>query len=141
MSPESREDDHILADELGKLAQKGAAGARFAARHMPNNTYELTQTVAIDLERVIAGARNVITGQGREVREERPDGGFLIKGVVGAGLFNMNPAVVTIRLTPLDSGQVAIAVTGTANEGLIKQRAGEKAATRIAEALLVEIGQ
>ena len=60
--------------------------------------------------------------------------------VVGSGLLNLNPAVVTVAVVPLAEDRTRATVTGTAKEGLIKQHAGEKAARRIAEQLRQSFG-
>ena len=46
----------------------------------------------------------------------------------------MNPAVVTVTIFQADNGS-RLLIRGAAKEGLIKQRAGEVAARRVAAAL------
>jgi hypothetical protein len=48
---------------------------------------------------------------------------------------NLNPAVVTVRMSSAADGGTIVHIRGAAKEGLIKQHAGEKAAKRL-EALL-----
>jgi hypothetical protein len=62
--------------------------------------------------------------------ERLPDeaGVAIFRTVVGAGCLSMNPALVTVRVGP--DGQIL--VRGVAKEGLIKQRAGQAAAERVA---------
>ena len=55
-------------------------------------------------------------------------------GLIAVGFGNLNPAVVTVTIRPSGSGS-RLVVRGAAKESLIKQRAGEAAAKRIANAL------
>lgn len=57
-----------------------------------------------------------------------------IVGVVKAGWRNLNPAVITVTITPGEFGD-QVQIRGAAAEGLIKQRAGEAAAKRVAAAM------
>lgn len=57
-----------------------------------------------------------------------------VVGLMGAGFFNLNPAVVTVTINAADGGSKLV-VRGAAREGLIKQRAGEEAANRTVQAL------
>jgi len=57
-----------------------------------------------------------------------------VVGVVGAGVGNLNPAVVTVTISASPEGS-RLVIRGAAKEGLIKQRAGEKAAKRVAAAM------
>jgi hypothetical protein len=56
----------------------------------------------------------------------------VVRGVLGAGAMNLNPAVVTVTMTSAGQGATMLRIRGAAKEGLIKQRAGEKAAQRVA---------
>jgi hypothetical protein len=48
---------------------------------------------------------------------------------------NLNPAVVTVTITSASGGGTSVHIRGAAKEGLIKQRAGQKAAERLAALL------
>lgn len=143
MSQPQPTDDERLVEELRKLGSKqgglngmaGGLGTAWVARRLPNDTAELSATLAADLTRLTTQAVAVLTELGRVVESQEQGGVVMIKGVVGSGFFNMNPAVVTVQLQAIEAGQVVIRVTGTAKEGLIKQHAGEKAAQRVAERL------
>jgi hypothetical protein len=50
-------------------------------------------------------------------------------------VLNLNPAVVTLQLLATTSTSTTIRVRGVAKEGLIRQRAGRKAAERVAARL------
>jgi hypothetical protein len=58
-----------------------------------------------------------------------------IRALLGSGFLNLNPALVTITLSPRDEATTEVTIRGVAEEGLIKQRAGQKAAERVAAAL------
>jgi hypothetical protein len=64
----------------------------------------------------------------------------MIRGVIGAGFINLNPAVVTVTMTVDGKDQTAVHIRGAAKEGLIKQHAGQKAAERLAAQLSGEDG-
>jgi hypothetical protein len=57
-----------------------------------------------------------------------------VSAVVPSGFWNMNPALVTVAVAPHEQG-TCVRIGAYALEGLIKQRAARKAATRIAESL------
>jgi hypothetical protein len=57
-----------------------------------------------------------------------------VSAVVPSGFWNMNPALVTVAVAPQEQG-TRVRIGAYALEGLIKQRAARKAATRIAESL------
>jgi hypothetical protein len=59
-----------------------------------------------------------------------------LAAVIGSGFMNMNPAVVTVEVVPTSDDLSKVSIRGVAKEGLIKQRAGEKAARRIGDLLL-----
>jgi len=54
---------------------------------------------------------------------------------VMTGAMNMNPAVVDVEIFALGPQACRATLTGTAKEGLIKQRAGEKAVRAVLEAV------
>jgi hypothetical protein len=54
-----------------------------------------------------------------------------LTAVIPAGFWNLNPAVVDLEIMPLGTHSCRVVITGTAKEGLIKQRAGEGAVKRI----------
>jgi len=58
-----------------------------------------------------------------------------ISAIVGSGFLNLNPALVRVQVEPIAEDCTRISVHGVAKEGLIKQRAGEKAARRIVDLL------
>jgi len=58
-----------------------------------------------------------------------------IRALLGSGFLNLNPALVTITVSRRDETTTEVTIRGVAKEGLIKQRAGQKAAERVAAAL------
>jgi hypothetical protein len=81
-------------------------------------------------------AEEVLADQGALIRTEPggQDAPVAVVGLVTAGFGNLNPAVVTVTIRPSEYGS-RLVVRGAAKESLIKQRAGEAAAKRIAAAL------
>jgi hypothetical protein len=57
-----------------------------------------------------------------------------VSAVVPSGFWDMNPALVTVAVARQEQG-TRVQIGAYALEGLIKQRAAQKAATRIAELL------
>lgn len=107
----------------------GRSGARFAARFL-NRTEVHEQEVGVpvgldpmaraeEVLRELADAAERLTGE---------DGTPALRGVVGAGWFDMNAAVVTI--SPASGGRLT--VRAAAKEGLIEQHTAEQAVRRVA---------
>ena len=59
----------------------------------------------------------------------------IVRGIVGSGAMNLNPTVITVTISAASAGGTAVHIRGAAKEGLIKQRAGHKAAERFAVTL------
>lgn len=82
----------------------------------------------------------MLGGAGRAVEPVHVEPGGdrrTIRVVAGAGIGGMNPVVVTALVTRGGEHTSAVRLRAAAKEGLIKQRAGEKTAVRLA-ALLSE---
>ena len=151
-----KDEDEILAAELrglgaaggraggalaGLLGARGAAaagggggarGAERAARRMRKDVHEIETNVTVPPGEARSLVTGLIQATGRLIEES--DDPVIIRGVVGAGAMNMNPVVLTVTLSPEASGTTVL-VRGAAKEGLIKQRAGEKAARRFTSML------
>lgn len=84
-------------------------------------------------------AREVISEHGDvlDLESNSEDPGTQIVGILGSGAANLNPAVVTVTIRASADGS-RLVIRGVAKEGLIKQRAGEKAAKRVAAAMASE---
>ncbi|XVU20974.1 hypothetical protein ACQPZJ_27305 [Actinoplanes sp. CA-054009] len=127
LTPE--ENDLLVAglEAVGNRAKRGAGfGAAFAARRMRADIFETT--VNLPLSRPAAER---LVGRTLDAMGTRTAGS---QAVMGSGAMNMNPAVVTVTLRDQD-GTVVATIRGVAKEGLIRQRAGQKAARRVAEQL------
>jgi hypothetical protein len=145
----SEEEEEILVDRLGKLAWRsgrlmgglssaggGRLGARLAARLLPENVHELELVLTLPPDEALALAGQVLATLGEPVDETRlTDHTYVLRAVVGSGALNLNPAVVTLQLVATTPASTTIRVRGVAKEGLIPQRAGRKAAERVAAAL------
>lgn len=84
---------------------------------------------------MLARARGVLGPESRLLTPDAADDGAArLVSIVGSGAFSMNPAVVMVTVSGATGGSL-VTVRGAAKEGLIKQRAGEKAARRIADAI------
>jgi hypothetical protein len=127
------DEDELLVAGLGQLGGRGAA---WTARRLRKDVYELDKTLASPLDEVFAHVAGQLGSIGRVAAQTGPgDGKALVRGVVGSGAMNLNPAVITVTMTSATDGSTIVHIRGAAKEGLIKQRAGEKAAKRL-ESLL-----
>lgn len=137
----SQNDNDILAHSLS-IYGKGSL-QWLAATLLPNNVYQLSIDVATHHLRVIAIVTDILKNEGELLEVENraeilaPDA-VKLKAVIGSGFLTMNPAVVTVCINQTLSHQTLshqthITIQGVAKEGLIKQRAGEKAARFIAQ--------
>jgi hypothetical protein len=91
--------------------------------------------LAVDLPEPLRRAREVLSEEG-DLRDLGEDGGAApaVSAVVPSGFWNMDPALVTVAIAPQEQGS-RVRIAPYAIEGLIKQRAARKAATRIAALL------
>jgi hypothetical protein len=127
------DEDEILAEELAKL---GGGGSGAVSRRMRKNIGEIEMTLAVPLDDAYVRVVGLLGAFGRVVAQTGPaDGRGVLRGVFGAGHMNLNPAVVTVTMTAAGQGATVLCIRGAAKEGLIKQRAGEKAAQRVAAQL------
>jgi hypothetical protein len=94
---------------------------------MSNNAFGASIELEIGPARALARSSEAADAMGRVIRHD----GEGLTAVIAGGLLNMNPAVVDMKITPLGSHGCRVEVTGTAKEGLIKQRAGEAAVRRL----------
>jgi hypothetical protein len=143
------EEEEILVNRLGRLgwrsgrltgglsgARGGRLGARFAARLLPEDVHEIELILALPPDEALALAGWVLCSVGEPVDETRfAEDRHELRAVVGSGALNLNPALVTLQLVATTSASTTIRVRGVAKEGLIRQRAGRKAAERVAARL------
>ena len=62
----SKKDNDILVDEMGELGGLvGGLGAKWAARLLPNNTYEISCQLAAEPASVLAAVTNILNTEGK----------------------------------------------------------------------------
>ncbi|MCY1136675.1 hypothetical protein OWR29_01595 [Actinoplanes sp. Pm04-4] len=116
---------------VGNSVKRGAGqGASFAARRMRADIFETEVELPLSLPAAAELVGLALDALGTRTAESQ--------AVMGSGAMNLNPAVVTVTLREQDDTVVAT-VRGVAKEGLIPQRAGRKAARRVAEQLLGDL--
>jgi hypothetical protein len=146
--PEENELRAVLGEELAERAgadverwlQSGAAGsgtksgARLGARFTKVDHFEVELDLPQAPEAALRRAREVLNEEG-DLRDLGADAAApAVSAVVPSGWWNMNPALVTVAVAPREQG-ARVRIGAYALEGLLKQRAARKAATRVAELL------
>jgi hypothetical protein len=147
--PEDTELRDVLGEELAERAgadverwlQSGAAGrgtkrgARLGARFTKVDHFELELALPEAADEALREAREILSEEGdpRDLGEDSA-AARAVSAVVPSGFWNMNPALVTVAVAPREQ-RTRVRIGAYALEGLIKQRAAQKAATRIAELL------
>ena len=138
------ERERLLREGLGAAGARGGrvggpaarAGGRFggrlSARWLPTRHHEeeveLPNVAPEDLPVLVS---DVLAHHGRTVGTGSDGrGGVSVRGVIGAGTLNLNPAVVDVHGRP---GRLT--VHAAAKEGLIPQRTAQKAVRRVIESL------
>jgi hypothetical protein len=126
----SFDEDELLVRALGNL---GGKGAERGARRLRKDVLEIDLVVSLSPQAAADRARQVISRHGSVLNLESigEDPGAQVIGIVGAGIAKLNPAVVTVTIRATEDGS-RLVIRGAAKEGLIKQRAGEKAARLVA---------
>jgi hypothetical protein len=136
----SFDEDELLiravGDVGGFMGSRARRGAETGARRLRKDVFEVDLAVNMSPTAAADRAREVISEHGDvldlETSDENP--GTQIVGIVGSGAANFNPAVVTVTIRASADGS-RLVIRGVAKEGLIRQRAGEKAARRVAAAM------
>jgi hypothetical protein len=127
-------EDVMLAGAHGAVfGGGGRLGAELLRR---KNSSELDLDLDLSPDEVALRARELLSSPlGLPEPPDLGDGTVRVVGIVGAGVLDMNPTLVIVTITGVASdasGHSHVAIRAVAKEGLIKQRAGEKAARRIA---------
>jgi hypothetical protein len=136
----SFDEDEFLAGGLGDVGglvgSPARRGAEKAARRLRKDVCEIELAVSMPPPAAAERARQVISEQGSVVdpADPGPAPAAQVIGIVSSGVGGLNPAVVTVTIRPAATGSQLL-IRGAAKEGLIRQRAGEKAARRIAAAM------
>ncbi|WP_209442682.1 hypothetical protein RFN58_22340 [Streptomyces iakyrus] len=133
-------EDELLAGELAALAAiAGGWGGltRCVARLMRKNVHEIELVVALPFEDTVERVARVLGRAGRRVclGSEPRAGQAMIRVVAGGGFGGMNPVVVTALVTTAGASDSQVRLRAAAKEGLIRQRAGERTAARLAALL------
>ncbi|MFE8989211.1 hypothetical protein ACFYMI_15485 [Streptomyces collinus] len=133
-------EDELLADELAALAAvAGGWGGltRFVAKLMRKSVHEIDLVVALSFEDTVERVAHVLGRAGRRTDpvSETGEDQRTIRVVVGGGFGGMNPVVVTALVTKGEAATSQVRLRAAAKEGLIRQRAGERTATRLAALL------
>jgi len=93
------DEDDLLVFGLGQLGGRGAA---WTARRLRKDAYELNKTLSAPLDEVFASVASLLESIGTVAARTGPgDGEALVRGVVGSGAMNLNPAVITVSMTPV----------------------------------------
>ncbi|WP_406002779.1 hypothetical protein [Streptomyces sp. NBC_00829] len=136
-----RSEDEILADELGVLASGTSGGGRltrFVALRMKKNVHEVDVVLPFPFEQAVARVAKELGRAGRRIDLAHGEPGsdqLTIRVLVGAGAGGLNPVVVTALVTKAAENSSEVRLRAAAKEGLIKQRAGERTAARLAALL------
>ncbi|WP_405651696.1 hypothetical protein [Streptomyces sp. NBC_00019] len=136
-----QDEDQILADELAALgAQSGGSGrlTGLVAKLMRKNVHEIDLVIPLPFGDAVERVAGVLGGGGQPVVSMRIGDGRdqeMMRVVVGGGFGSLNPVVVTVLVTKGTEDSSAVRLRAAAKEGLVKQRAGEKTATRLAASL------
>jgi hypothetical protein len=115
-------------------AAGGRAGARLAARLLRSRHHEADYVADAPISETAAVLSGAFAQLGTAVDGRSEPGGGHVRGLVGAGVRNLNPAVVRATLAPRPGGGCDVHLTATAKEGLIGQDTARKAIGRLAHA-------
>ena len=130
----SFDEDELLVGAVGDVGAiggpRGRRGAQRGARLLRKDVFEVELALSVPPRTAADRAREAI-GERGEVLDLEGSGGdpdAQVVGIVGSGIGNLNPAVVTVTIRASAHGSQLV-IRGAAKEGLIRQRAGEKAAS------------
>ncbi|MFI2629524.1 hypothetical protein ACH5A2_03895 [Streptomyces collinus] len=131
-------EDEILAEELAALGAVGGGSGRLTrlvAKLMRKNVHEIDLELPLPFDDAVRRVARVLGHAGRAVGHMHVEPGMdqeMIRVVTRGGALGMNPVVVTALVTRGGMSNSKVRLRAAAKEGLIKQRAGEKTAARIA---------
>lgn len=129
-------EDALLREALSRLAYRGPArsATKLTAKLLRKDVHTIDCDVPLPSDEALSLASSVIATSG-QLADTRSEVGW-VRGVLGAGAFNLNPAVVTISVAAEHPGGTLLRIRGAALEGIIRQRAGTKAVERVKADLL-----
>ena len=105
------------------------------ARLLKKNAHEIDLVVPLPFDEAVHRVARVLAGAGRPGRSPIVESGRdqeMIRVVAGGGVGGMNPVVVTALVRRGTGAGTEVKLRAAAKEGLVKQRAGEKTAARLA---------
>ncbi|RII13833.1 hypothetical protein DSC45_23035 [Streptomyces sp. YIM 130001] len=127
-------EDELLAEALGRINYGGKIASRFLKNDISEFDSELQLGFGPALERVRTVLVELAPGARPELEAAGTDR-VTLRVLTGGGALNLNPVVVTVEVTRSGEQTTAVHVRAIAKEGLIKQRAGQKTAERVAALL------
>jgi hypothetical protein len=131
-----QDEDELLVEALGALGGGlGRGGAQFAARRLKKNVHEIDLRLPLAIGDAVERVYHVLAAVGDLVDPGQPDPAAsqpTIRVITGGGAGGLNPVLVTAVLRRTEADVTSVLLRAAAKEGLIKQRAGEKTAKRIA---------
>lgn len=127
-------EDELLAEALGRINK----GGKFASRFLRNDVAEFDRELPLGFDPAVEHARTVLGqlagGMVPEPLEAGPDR-VTFRVLTGGGYLDLNPVVVTMDATRDGERATTLHVRAVAKEGLVKQRAAQKTAERVAALL------
>ena len=129
-----RTEDELLAEALGRINK----GGKFASRFLRNDVAEFDHELPLELGPAVGRARAVLGRLAGGTVPEPVEAGadrVTLRVLTGGGYLGMNPVVVILDATRNGERTTTLHVRAVAKEGLVKQRAAQKTAERVAELL------
>jgi hypothetical protein len=128
-----------LAGAIGSVVAGAAAasGARSAARFLPTEQHQQHITLSMNAQTALSRVFSFLTNVGRIATDTEVGTSQYprVSGIMGSGSFNLNPTLVHVEIVSVSDNSCTLLVTGSAKEGLIKQRSAQKAVNRVLEHL------
>ncbi|MGJ5051166.1 hypothetical protein ACQR09_29175 [Bradyrhizobium oligotrophicum] len=124
------------------VASKLMAGGRLVMRSLPTETctQSIVRRMAPDKALALGTAALAKLGELMPEDDIAPPRRVL-KAVIGAGFFNMNPAIVRLEIVDRESGECEFRISTLAKEGFVlKQNTAPKALERVTAELRTLIG-
>lgn len=110
---------------------------RVVAKLMRKDVHEIDLLVPLPFDDAVERVSGVLNGAGRAVETLSVGSGEdeTIRVVARGGVGGLNPVVVTARVLKANEASSEVWLRAAAKEGLIRQRAGQKTAVRLAAQL------
>ncbi|MFC8679189.1 hypothetical protein ACFUEN_41725 [Streptomyces griseorubiginosus] len=127
-------EDELLAEALGRINK----GGKFASRFLKNDIAEFDRELPLAFDPAVEHVRTVLVQLADGAAPEPLEAGadrVTFRVLTGGGYLSMNPVVVTMDATRKGEWTTTVHVRAVAKEGLVKQRAAQKTAERVAALL------